>query len=545
MLDLTVTSFHAAKTPPHQQQKLPGIVQEQECTPEDHPKSSRHPLENSTAVNLLAKQTITAFEQQQAGSTHISERDFNKFKSFALNNIPLIGESSFDSLWQDYTYLNRYQSSKRTIQYIKKEKSFIHNCWNIAALLNQYAEETSRGHYRLNFMQYLAEDKGLKLNQKAYKENIHPYFSIFQRFINLLGAIAKPIECMEEFGVSLLNIDDKRAFAFYQDSQGFVPIPFCCHSTETEIIYIHYGEQAFTSLEGCNGKAFIFEHGVLNTASGYILELTKNALDAEIGVNARGYYGGNKEIPFYATSKTIQTTLNSEHPGTRNLLSLIKDEVEQFQKEAKTFDVFFIPIPDTDAESHEFLYFLIQDLISQPKSNVEALFLLEYIESELNAPIEVISQQLEEQIKTKISSTYDKKIENSHEEIHPVVVQKAHKKGKRKAPRRTQRKVPQKKVTSSEDRLTKDFQAFKVSGPRKYKHVIKITQDLLKKMPQEKSELVKESQRGSHRTLHFPKGAATLVKPHGKKDMVSQKSTNTFIQKIITLIHSSLEGSNV
>jgi len=509
-------------------------------------------MEKHSAADLLARRTLSTFQQQENGSTVVSQEDFNKFQTFTTINFPKLLDSPVDRLWQSYTYLYRYQTSKKTILYQKQEKLFIKSCWEVATLFNTHAEKTSIENYNLNYRMYCGTNQGHELNQKAYQENIHPLFLIFQRFINLAVTIAKPVECLGVTGIRVLKIDDERALAFTQDSQGFVPVPFCPFAP-LEIIYIHYGEQIFQPPEFCCGKVFIFEEGKLNSANGFLLEMTKHSI-GETRVNTRGYYGGNTAAPFYASSKTIQSNLDSAHLGTQSLLLLLQNEIEKFHKDKTISDTFFIPTPDIDSEKEEFCYFLIQDLISQSYSTEaehreNALLLLGYIESELGSSIEEISLQLEEQIKHKISSPSDKEIEAEWNKAHKSVIDGTKEKGKRRTSSRRGKKtakaqLQKKKHCSHSTKVEQDFEAFKVTAAKKYKYVVKIAQDLLKEMPLEQARLVKEIRRGSHHTLHFPKGGAvTIVEPHGKKELVPQKTVNRFIEKLALLIQKNVNAN--
>lgn len=523
-----------------------------------------------------------------------------------LKSLPLMHVfSGCQTLFKSYQNLVPVYRKLRpmTKQELEYRQDFQSSLWFMTYLFSQIC----------NRDMITVADKNIPNYKRHYQENLHPNFLILQRLINFLHVMLEK-EGAEELlnPLSTLKIDLAKwvrpgfvgGLGFYPDTHGYIPIAYSFHAKEIESTYLYYGEDALPSKENPEQtKVFLNYLGEFITQSGLIIDIESSQIEI------REFLGTDKKTPFHVgeviviklqeeeklalpegvsntqldsipsskgeltsvpSSSTESVPISSptesvpsssskekvpdstvdqmQSVAARLILSLVSGEIKRSR-----YDLYFVPIPESQIEKREFAYCLLQDLVArsqnaaQPKAQKLALEWLQKIEAMEEKPVQSLMQELEKEIRADLRTEYEIKVQKEQELRSQRVrdglteglkKEKKSKKDRGKNPPKQTNTPPSNRV---EQRVEEAFQKFKVHGCIKYRNMLKVARQAMKEYPKV-FEATRPNQRGSHHVLHTETGPATLAQSHGKKDStITMSNANQFLDDLMKHVKSALQ----
>ncbi|MCE5315858.1 MAG: hypothetical protein LLG04_00665 [Parachlamydia sp.] len=532
---------------------------------------SGHQLVNSASSS-------TALTKAGPIETRVALADFEKLKSFwqkwSSRPIAITGRDNPDliEIQKGFPLNSQLQCLDKLHQY----HQLLSNCYKKGKVKSMSRQELAMRNdytFQLSLLSTLFHQMCLRdttivqrdcnLYRKMYQEEIDPHLQIFQRYSNFLHKMLESEQATElkhplrllKFESSTLPFTHSQPYlAFLRDSRGWLPIPLNFNSKTLEVSYIYYGESSLPSTKAENNHqslVMIVDHGELVTQNGFLIEITKT--DQESMVDIIGYFGPESSMPFLTTPLT-KRLFDADAAGMVKTLSPIIPEIDSFLNDLSSQrELYFLPLNLGPDEREEFHYCLLLEAILQsrsanrPEQQAAAVAFIKQLEQAEGKPIEEVLKEQEKVIKAKLRTEYEREVEEE-QQLRSKQVAEGKTAGagpsKKKKKGQTASKSPAPATKSVDERIEQGFKTFLVKGPIKYRRLIQLTKDMLKKSPETLSKILQdENQRGSHHILHTQQGPVTLVEPHGKKDRtISARVANRFCDAVLEQMRKSIES---
>lgn len=415
----------------------------------------------------------------------------------------------------------------------------------------------------------------------AYEKDTHPSFKIFQRYVNFFQRMLEIEQAPEIDNLNrLFTVRESEgvvnSLAFLRESDGWLPVPVnhSIHEPFTQAVYLHYGERVLPAPDNVKSHLIIIDGKDIVDQNGYVFELRKLPRPDRLEVEYYGYYGLENDMPYINTDKFSKKYAESDAMLVKMLSPYISN-ISSFLASREEVEVGFMPLPVTEEEQDEFTYCFLLNLLSEldnAKNDVERqeilLCLEQIVKAEKNpihaeedvsqpekkpaqVPIKLAVAELikekEALIREDLRRKYDLQVQKEQELRSQLVIEgttpgagssHSHRRIDKKE-KSSSSKDPANKLYIAE-KMERDFKAFNIHGPIKYRKLIRLARQMMKKNVlrfSQDAELPEMSprinQRLSQQNIHF----------HGSKDSsVSSRSANRFCGVLVTQIRRDVEA---
>ncbi|MCE5316007.1 MAG: hypothetical protein LLG04_01410 [Parachlamydia sp.] len=372
---------------------------------------------------------------------------------------------------------------------------------------------------------------------QAYQEEIHPAFTIFQRYMNFFFADLKKRGLLSNDKVKV-PIPPTNSFVYYcLDGNGYVPV-LSEEEHGISVAIVRTGEAAFKPPPYCNRKMLLFYGEEAETRAGFVMELCKEGCDLPGLANSptliiQGRYGVHDKFPFYIYGDSMVCPMKGDYAPARLFKQLIAPEIQQFLATGENRTL-YVPFPDLTVEGTEFAYLYLEELMraAQDPDKVireEASAILQQIEYLEQKPVSQVMEELKKEILLSLETT------PPAEAAKPPVSKTSTKPAATSVPKLSKKKQQQAQEeeikANKARRLQEKFDEFMDKKRVKLRKATKLYNAVFQQHPE--LRVSRETSRGSHVSVATSEGVATAVRPHGGKDLsMGKRPVLNFIDKI-------------